>query len=93
MTTFSTELTGKRIELLKDGSESRTSGAASQYGKSGCPTRMGRDQDGGATLDLRAELLDVRDQDDIAAHSSWQSDSMSTRFSSGQTGSPKCINK
>ena len=48
VTTFSTELTAKRIELLKElVPNSLASCVASQHGQSGRPARMGRNKDGG----------------------------------------------
>ena len=49
LTTFSIELTGKRVEVIKElVSASLASCVASQYGQSGGPARMGRDKDSGA---------------------------------------------
>ena len=66
MTTFSTELTGKRIELLKELVPSLSRVALlHNMGNPAAPPEWEETKTAARSLGLQAELLDVRSQDDL----------------------------
>ncbi len=67
MTTFSTELTGKRIELLKELAPGLSRVALlHNMGNPAAPPEWEETKTAARSLGLQAELLDVRSQDDLS---------------------------
>ena len=94
VTTFSTELTAKRMELLKELVPKLSRVALlHNMGNPAAPPEWEVIKTAARALGLQVELLDVRSQGDLDCAFDLASDGMSTRLSSGPTVLPRCINK